>query len=87
MAQFFFGPLSQICATGQSFLRGIQKNSTERFPVLVFDSIRDSLDVGESIAFWEVVRVSLPEHMTHATARQDFQTAAAHPYAERQLWQ
>lgn len=44
-----------------------------------------SLDVGESVAFWEVVRVPFPEHVTHAAAGKNLQASSAHPHPEGEL--
>lgn len=44
-----------------------------------------SLDVGESVAFWEVVRVPFPEHVTHTAAGKNLQASSAHPHPERKL--
>lgn len=44
-----------------------------------------SLNVGESVAFWEVVRVSFPEHVPHAAAGKNLQASSAHPHPERKL--
>lgn len=49
------------------------------------NNLTNSLDVGESVAFWEVVRVSFPEHVTNAAAGENLQAAAAHPHPEGQL--
>lgn len=46
----------------------------------------DSLDVGEGVAFGEVVRVSLPEDVAHAAAGENLQTSSTHPDPERELW-
>lgn len=44
-----------------------------------------SLNVGESVAFWEVVWVSFPEHVTHSAAGENLQASSAHPHPEREL--
>lgn len=46
----------------------------------------DSPDVSERVAFGELVRVALPEHVSDAAAGENLQAASAHPHAEGQLW-
>lgn len=44
------------------------------------------LDVSQCVALREVIGMALPEHMSHSTAGNDLQAAAAHPHSEREFW-
>jgi len=60
-------------------------NGRRGCPVSWLTEQTHSLNVGESVAFWEVVRVPLPEHVTHAAAGKNLQASSAHPHPERKL--
>lgn len=45
-----------------------------------------SLDVRKCVAFWEFIRVPLPENVSDAAAGKNLQAASAHPHPEGELW-
>lgn len=63
----------------------ITRCSRQDVSFLFFSLSTHSLDVGESVAFWEVVRVPFPEHVTHAAAGENLQASSAHPHPEGEL--
>lgn len=44
------------------------------------------LDVSQRVALRKVIRMALPEHVSHSTAGNDLQAATTHPHSERELW-
>lgn len=44
------------------------------------------LDVSQRVALRKVIRMALPEHVSHSTAGNDLQAATTHPHSERKLW-
>lgn len=60
-------------------------NAVQQTGCQVSNRSTHSLNVGESVAFWEVVRVPFPEHVTHAAAGKNLQASSAHPHPERKF--
>lgn len=54
--------------------------------VVVVGGSPDSLNVCERVAFWEIIRVPLPENMSDAAAGQNLQAASTHPHTEGEFW-